>query len=75
MTERDDSMILTQLNPGPCRTYLMGDEQSKQAALVDPVLEHVQEYLEILLLDTGHFAREEDGRVSAEHIRRFLGHS
>ena len=48
MTERDDSMIFTQLNPGPCRTYLIGDEQSKQAALVDPVLEHVQEYLELL---------------------------
>ena len=25
------------------------------------------------LLDTGHFALEEDGDVIAEHIRRFLG--
>ena len=25
------------------------------------------------LLDTGHFALEEDGEVIAEHIRRFLG--
>jgi len=31
--------------------------------------------LEFHLLDTGHFALEEDGRVIAEHIRRFLGKS
>ncbi len=29
--------------------------------------------VEIHLLDTGHFALEEDGDVIAEHIRRFLG--
>jgi len=34
-------MIFEQLNPGACRTYLIGDEQSQQAILVDPVLEHV----------------------------------
>jgi len=28
--------------------------------------------LELLLLDTGHFALEEDGRVIAKHIREFL---
>ncbi len=27
--------------------------------------------LEFHLLDTGHFALEEDGKVIAEHIRRF----
>ena len=31
--------------------------------------------LEFHLLDTGHFALEEDGKVIAEHIRRFLGKS
>ena len=29
--------------------------------------------VEFHLLDTGHFALEEDGEVIAEHIRRFLG--
>ena len=29
--------------------------------------------LELHLLDTGHFALEEDGAVIADHIRRFLG--
>ncbi len=28
--------------------------------------------LEFHLLDTGHFALEEDGQVIADHIRRFL---
>jgi hypothetical protein len=28
--------------------------------------------MEIHLLDTGHFALEEDGDVIAEHMRRFL---
>ena len=28
--------------------------------------------LEFHLLDTGHFALEEDGEVIAKHIRRFL---
>lgn len=31
------------------------------------------ETVEIHLLDTGHFALEEDGAVIAEHMRRFLG--
>ncbi len=31
--------------------------------------------VEVHLLDTGHFALEEDGKVIAEHIRRFLGKS
>ncbi len=31
------------------------------------------ENLEVHLLDTGHFALEEDGDVIADHIRRFLG--
>ena len=28
--------------------------------------------IEVHMLDTGHFALEEDGTVIAEHIRRFL---
>jgi hypothetical protein len=35
-------MIFEQLNPHACRTYLIGDEKSGEAILVDPVLEHVE---------------------------------
>ncbi len=61
-------MIFTQLNPGPCRTYLIGDEQSKQAALVDPVLEHVQEYLELLDQQKLTLTHCIDTHTHADHI-------
>jgi glyoxylase-like metal-dependent hydrolase (beta-lactamase superfamily II)/rhodanese-related sulfurtransferase len=67
-TERDDSMIFTQLNPGPCRTYLIGDEQSKQAVLVDPVLEHVQEYIKILDQQNLTLSHCIDTHTHADHI-------
>lgn len=41
-------MIFTQLNPGSCRTYLIADEKSKEAVLVNPVLEHVPDYLKTI---------------------------
>lgn len=41
-------MILEQLNPHACRTYLIGDEGTDLVVLVDPVLEHVDEYLRLL---------------------------
>jgi len=37
-------MLFTQLNPGACRTYLIADEESRQAVLVDPVLERAPKY-------------------------------
>ncbi|WP_454063923.1 hypothetical protein [Candidatus Nitrospira salsa] len=40
-------MIFEELNSGACRNYLIGDQASEQAILVDPVLEHVQEYIKI----------------------------
>lgn len=41
-------MIFEQLNSGPCLTYLIVDEETKKAVLVDPVLEHVQFYVRML---------------------------
>lgn len=41
-------MIFEQLNPNACRTYLTGDEKSREAVLIDPVLEHVEDYLRTL---------------------------
>ena len=41
-------MLFEQLNPHACRTYLIGDEKSREAVLVDPVLEHVEDYLKTL---------------------------
>jgi sulfur dioxygenase len=41
-------VIFEQLNPGPCLSYLVADEHSHQAMIVDPVLEHVPAYIELL---------------------------
>jgi sulfur dioxygenase len=41
-------MVFQQLNPGACRTYLIGSESTREAALIDPVLEHVDHYMELL---------------------------
>lgn len=37
-------MIIEQLNPGACKTYLVASETSRDAVLIDPVLEHVERY-------------------------------
>jgi glyoxylase-like metal-dependent hydrolase (beta-lactamase superfamily II)/rhodanese-related sulfurtransferase len=41
-------MIIAQLNPGACRTYLLASSRSGEALLVDPVLPRVDCYLEEL---------------------------
>jgi len=37
-------MILEQLNPGACKTYLIASEATRDAVLVDPVLDDVPRY-------------------------------
>ncbi len=61
-------MIFEQLNPGSCRTYLIADDQSKQAILVDPVLEHVEDYLK--LIDQRKFSLTHviDTHTHADHL-------
>lgn len=42
-------MLFRQLNQDiPCRTYLVADERSRLAMLVDPVLDHVGDYMLVL---------------------------
>jgi len=38
-------LIFEQLNPSACRTYLVADERSREAILIDPVLEGAEGYL------------------------------
>ena len=40
-------MIFSQLNHASCKTYLIGTDSSK-IILIDPVLEHVNEYIDYL---------------------------
>jgi len=61
-------MIFRQLNPGPCRTYLIGDETTGEVALVDPVLDRVQDYLELLEKEHLRLAQIIDTHTHADHI-------
>ena len=61
-------MIFRQLNPGPCRTYLIGSEASREAALVDPVLDRVPDYLALLERESWRLAQIIDTHTHADHI-------
>ncbi|MBI2876534.1 MAG: MBL fold metallo-hydrolase [Candidatus Tectomicrobia bacterium] len=39
------TVLFDQLNEGACKTYLVADETSQEAMLVDPVLERIEHYL------------------------------
>ena len=61
-------MIFEQLNPGACRTYLIGDELSHQVILVDPVLEHVPDYFKVLAQKKMTLTHAIDTHTHADHI-------
>ena len=41
-------MLISQLNDGDCRTYLVVSEKTREAVLVDPLLERTPDYLTLL---------------------------
>ena len=61
-------MRLRQLNDGPCRTYLVASEKTRQAALVDPVLDRVDDYLKLLEREKWRLAYIIDTHTHADHI-------
>src|SRR5262245_6137492 len=61
-------MIFEQLNPGACRTYLIACEESREAALVDPVLERVDDYVRLLEKERWKLAYIVDTHTHADHI-------
>ncbi len=61
-------MIFQQLNPHACRTYLIGAEESNEVALVDPVLDHLNDYLELLQKEKLELTQVMDTHTHADHI-------
>jgi glyoxylase-like metal-dependent hydrolase (beta-lactamase superfamily II)/rhodanese-related sulfurtransferase len=57
-----------QLNPGACKTYLVGSEKTREAVLIDPVLEHVKEYLEKIKKERLILKYIIDTHTQADHI-------
>jgi glyoxylase-like metal-dependent hydrolase (beta-lactamase superfamily II)/rhodanese-related sulfurtransferase len=61
-------MIIRQLNPHACRTYLLGAEGAAEVVLVDPVLEHVSDYLALLEREHLTLTHVLDTHTHADHI-------
>lgn len=61
-------MLLLSLNPGPCKTWLVACERSRQAMLVDPVIDHVGLYTAALRTHDLKLVRVLDTHTHADHV-------
>jgi sulfur dioxygenase len=61
-------MIFEQLNPHSCKTYLIASENGGFAVLVDPVIDHFNDYLELLNTRTLKLTHVVDTHTHADHI-------
>ncbi len=57
-----------QLNPHSCLTYLMGTAETDEVVLVDPLLEHVDEYIGLLKREGLRLTYVIDTHTHADHI-------
>ena len=61
-------MIFKQLNRASCKTYLIGSENTKEVIVVDPVLEHVNEYISLIKNEGLKLTHVLDTHTHADHI-------
>ena len=61
-------MIFKQLNKASCKTYLIGSENTKEVIVVDPVLEHVNEYVTFIKNEGLKLTHVLDTHTHADHI-------
>ena len=61
-------MTFRQLNPHACRTYLIGTNESNDIALVDPILDHLNDYIELLQQENLNLKYVIDTHTHADHI-------
>lgn len=59
---------IEQLNPHACRTYLIKKAESKNVILIDPVLEHVNDYIDMLEQHELTLTKVIDTHTHADHI-------
>jgi glyoxylase-like metal-dependent hydrolase (beta-lactamase superfamily II)/rhodanese-related sulfurtransferase len=62
------NIVIEQINPQACRTYLLAAEGSPEVVLVDPVLERTNDYLELLHARSLHLTHVIDTHTHADHI-------
>jgi glyoxylase-like metal-dependent hydrolase (beta-lactamase superfamily II)/rhodanese-related sulfurtransferase len=61
-------MICEQLNPHSCKTYLIGIQGKKEVALIDPVIDHTQDYIQMLEKNNYKLIQVIDTHTHADHI-------
>lgn len=61
-------MIFKQLNKTSCKTYLIGSENTKEAIVVDAVLEQVNEYVSLIKNEGLKLTHVLDTHTHADHI-------
>ncbi len=61
-------MLFKQLNDTACHTYLLGSEKTKEAILVDPVLERIDQYLEEITRDGLSLRYAINTHTHADHL-------
>ncbi len=61
-------LICKQINPGPCKTYLISNDTDNNMLLIDPVIEHVQDYRQLLIDNNLKLIMVIDTHTHADHI-------
>lgn len=61
-------IVFRQINPYACRTYLVGTKGSPEVVLIDPVLEHVKDYMEVLEKEKLKLTHVIDTHTHADHL-------
>ncbi|WP_455392539.1 MBL fold metallo-hydrolase [[Eubacterium] cellulosolvens] len=61
-------MTFRQLNPHACQTYLVGTTESNEVAIIDPVLDHLNDYLNLLKNENLKLSYVIDTHTHADHI-------
>lgn len=57
-----------QLNNGSCKTYLISNDTTNEVVLIDPVIEHVEAYRDMIKTDSLHCSLIIDTHTHADHI-------
>ena len=62
------AIVFEQLNPHACLTYLIKTESSNESILIDPVLDHAEDYLNTLKEQNLRLTHIIDTHTHADHI-------
>jgi len=62
------NITVRQVNPGPCKTYLITNDVNREAVIIDPVLDRVDAFKDIILGDNLELRLTIDTHTHADHI-------